>query len=107
MELTLTQPAQFAALLHCGLVVGALYELFGLLRIKRMLVIFSDILFCLVAGAIVLLYWYCAGRLQWQPALAAGFACGLVLQFFSLRPIIKSTVQWLLGKLRIGLNPKA
>ena len=92
---TTRQFAECLAMLYCGLVIGCLYDLFGLLRRLlpwRALLHVLDLLFCAAASAVFAAFVFAATRGVLNFSVFAGFSLGLLLQFWGIKPIIKAGV---------------
>jgi spore cortex biosynthesis protein YabQ len=94
----------FLFTVYGGVVLGLLYDLFSIIRRflhgKKILVIFFDIVYWIIATvlAFALLYYACEGEFRYFHAL--GFALGAALWF--LGP--GKGVKWLHKKIRQGLH---
>lgn len=100
MQITLEQPAQFTAMLHCGLVIGILYDFFAFFRLLfkgRFALSLCDVLFCALGVAVLAAYWYAASRLVFRFYLFFGLGLGFLLQFYAIKPIIKQLYAWAWG----------
>ena len=89
------QFSECLAMLYCGLVIGCLYDLFGLLRRLlpwRPLLHALDLLFCAAASAVFAVFVFAATRGVLNFSVFAGFSLGLLLQFWGIKPIIKAGV---------------
>ena len=89
------QFSECLAMIYCGLIIGCLYDLFGLLRRLlpwRPLTHALDLLFCAAAAGIFAAFLFVATRGILNFSVFAGISLGLLLQFWGIKPIIKAGV---------------
>lgn len=90
---SVNQLAETLTMVYCGIIIGTVYDIFGLIRRfihkQRWLIHLLDVLFCLVAVLIFGLFAYGANRGQLKIYLFVGALLGLLLQFFGVKPIMK------------------
>lgn len=92
MFLSVHQVAEALLMLQCGIVIGFVYNLFAPLRNlgggRPVVVFFADLLFCITAGVVAIVFLLIAseGVVHFYSFLCV--AMGILLQYLSMRPII-------------------
>lgn len=90
---SVNQAAEMLAMIYCGIVIGIMYDLFGIFRRMfgrfRIAVHLTDLIFCAASLVIacVFIFFTTEGRLKFH--IFIGIFLGILLQFFGIKPIIK------------------
>ncbi len=86
---------EFLSMIYCGVVIGCLYDLFGIVRKIlpwRFTVHLLDILFCASSLVVTAVFVYFSTRGILKIYIFTGILIGLLLQFWGIKPIIKAGV---------------
>lgn len=88
--------AQAALMLLCGVMTGFLYDIFLPLRLFRskILLFFSDLLFGLLSGGLLICFLLLSSRGELHFYLFFCAFAGFLLQYAAMRPIISCTVRF-------------
>ncbi len=96
---SVNQTAEMLAMIYCGIVIGIIYDLIGIFRRlfarHKIVIHFIDLVFCAIALLVscVFIFYTTEGRLKIH--LFIGILIGILLQFFGIKPIIKTILDFI------------
>ena len=96
---SVNQAAEMPAMVYCGIVIGIIYDLIGIFRRlfarHKIAIHFIDLVFCAIALLVscVFIFYTTEGRLKIH--LFIGILIGILLQFFGIKPIIKTILDFI------------
>lgn len=96
---SVNQTAEMLAMIYCGIVIGIIYDLIGIFRRlfarHKTAIHFIDLVFCAIALLVscVFIFYTTEGRLKIH--LFIGILIGILLQFFGIKPIIKTILDFI------------
>ena len=89
------QIPELLMLLYCGIVIGIVYDILGILRKNKILLIVADIIFCIISLAICAAGFLIAseGNIRFYHIL--GLVLGFVLERWGIGPILKLIIDFI------------
>lgn len=96
---SVNQTAEMLAMIYCGIIIGTIYDLLGIFRRIcrrcKIAIHIIDLIFCAVSLLIscVFIFYTTEGRLKIH--LFIGILIGILLQFFGIKPIIKTILDFI------------
>jgi spore cortex biosynthesis protein YabQ len=100
---SVNQIAETLTMIYYGILIGTLYDIFGILRRvtrkHKWVIHLLDIIFCAVSLAGFALFAYIANRGILKVYIFIGVLLGILLQFYGIKPIIKMISEFIFSLL--------